>query len=285
MNYSNFQGACMSRFSILKFFALIVLNITLISCGGGGGDSTNTTPAAPANTTNFQGSYAGKFTGDDSGTWTLNIDASGNITGTIIVTTQQGAVIPLTGKISVTGTSTLMASVGGVSFTITIDSNGKVTGTWADSQSGTSGTITGSSGTGGMNPPVTSNGSLDLDSTDFGKETFTVGTNNAFIPGFNSFLLYIGTNSSKIFQSGIELDATGKLKGYSLSVTPVIDLKNSDCYSMVCTGPAPDAACSNITIDTAKKSVTFTNTVLFASPVDAQCKAVGSVTVNGTLTW
>jgi len=276
----------MSQFSVLKSLVLsFLVSIAIISCGGGGGgaDSTDTTGGTTGTTSSFKGTYSGSFSGTEMGTWTLDIDVNGKVTGTAVITSQQGATISLAGTISVTGNSTVTGIASGISFTITIDTNGNVTGTWADSQNAASkGTITGKLGNGGV---ATTNGTLELVGADFGKTSLALTTGSVLFPNFESIFTYVGTNDTYVSSVLIRVDVSRKVTEFGLSITPLLDLKNSNCYSILCTGPAPDASCSNVIVDATKKTITFTNAVIFSEPVSQECKSVDPVTVNGTLNF
>lgn len=105
------------------------------------------------------GTYSGTFDGDATGTWQIDIDDMGGITGTFVVDGLPAGpiTVPLTGSLPTNGTFTLEASL--VTFvltltgTVTLDES--VTGEWAledtatmSTYMGTFANVTGGAGTG-----------------------------------------------------------------------------------------------------------------------------------------
>ena len=125
----------MHKGKLVLFVALLGITLMVASCGGGGGGGGS----APAPSDK----YAGTFTGGFSGTWEMSVDSAGNITGTF---KEDGfGDMPATGKLT-NGNITGQMVGGGVEidFTGTVDSSGKVNGTWSNVTIGKSGTFTGS---------------------------------------------------------------------------------------------------------------------------------------------
>jgi hypothetical protein len=115
---------------------------TLASASTAQGELTGTVA------TNVAGSYSGSYSGGDTGTWTVTIDASGNVSGSYTSTSQNGTG-PISGTLAY-GT-TFSGSAGSGSWTGTVNTSlppttGKgpylFSGTWANASQSVSGAFT-----------------------------------------------------------------------------------------------------------------------------------------------
>ena len=92
--------------------------------------SSTTPPPPPPEVSAFAGTYEGTFTGDDSGTFTVVVDTTGNITGTGESITF--GIFDISGTVDPSGNIELVAgntSIGAI-FSGTIAPDGTVSGTW-----------------------------------------------------------------------------------------------------------------------------------------------------------
>lgn len=100
---------------------------------------------ASNNLANFTGIYQGIFSGTDAGTWSVNVDAAGNISGSGI--SQSIGAFTLSGNTNGSGTTSMTQAVGGVStgasFSGVFNPFGGVLGVWNDANTTASGTFTG----------------------------------------------------------------------------------------------------------------------------------------------
>ena len=90
----------------------------------------------------LSGNYSGTFSGDASGTWTIVIDSSGNISGTAVNSDSSTAAV--TGTVGSNGIAIMGIVATGATFSGTITITGQVSGTWVDTSAGESGTFSGS---------------------------------------------------------------------------------------------------------------------------------------------
>lgn len=139
-----------TRLGILVFAALLTLPVALTGCGGGGGGSTSSTTSTPTPTpapaaSRFVGTWSGPWeeTNGQNGTMTFTVAADGTFSGTVTNATYnvEG---PFSGTIQSDGSYVYYYSYGaGVSTApngtgnLSIDSQGRLTGTLNDVGSGT----------------------------------------------------------------------------------------------------------------------------------------------------
>lgn len=119
----------------LFFLPLLVITLIITSCSEDEqGEEINT---------ELIGNWAGTYTGDDRGVWTVNVSSTGNVTGTATSSfTQDSANI--TGRVSDNGT--LSATIGSSEereFVGQLGENNEASGTWVDSRRDQNGTWTG----------------------------------------------------------------------------------------------------------------------------------------------
>lgn len=92
----------------------------------------------------YEGAYSGTYTGEETGSWTINIDAQGNVTGNG-KSTVYGTTFLVMGTLSTSGSLHFIAGATstGSTFQGTLDTNGNIQGTWQNAFSKTSGTFSG----------------------------------------------------------------------------------------------------------------------------------------------
>ncbi|VAX25754.1 hypothetical protein MNBD_NITROSPIRAE01-297, partial [hydrothermal vent metagenome] len=113
----------------------------------------------------FSGTYRGTFSGDDTGTWDITINALGIISGVSV--SDEFVSDPISGNIGSDGQASLSGTVGSSTFSGIFSVEGTVSGTWMDDD-GESGIFSGSrvAAEGGTIPPTA--GSLNLSGPDAG---------------------------------------------------------------------------------------------------------------------
>ena len=91
----------------------------------------------------FAGTYSGTFSGDDSGTWTVVVDSTGNLTGSGVSSASGNFLI--SGNVTRSGEVSFTAGTvtAGANFFGTISLSGEVSGNWASGPFGPSGTFSG----------------------------------------------------------------------------------------------------------------------------------------------
>jgi len=75
------------------------------------------------------GTYGGDYTGDDAGTWSIEIDTEGNVTASSVSTVTADA-FSMTGSVESNGHGLTFSVTSGPKFDGAISSNGVVTGRW-----------------------------------------------------------------------------------------------------------------------------------------------------------
>jgi len=239
----------------------------------------------------YSGTFEGTWVqtagpGSDSGTWTFSTDSNGNITGTAI--TPNGSV-GLSGNVASDGSSVAGNVTDGARFTGSIGLDGSVSGTWENTQFGTSGTYSGgrtqdasSECDGSSSTPVSSQGSIMLSGTDTGVIGTSFTPNSTSVES-NGLALHWSTT---VESGGGNAEITHSLlalfgfDGSLLSMTFTREVGNdSYVYEVFCNL----GGCDNISNNTTSHTVTFTNTVF---PVFALGgAATGSITLNGSLSY
>lgn len=111
------------------FYALLLLAIAITSC-------EKDTPYAP-----YQGTWAGTYSGEDTGSWTADIDEEGKVEGTAVSDSLPGYPFGLTGTVTEGGMFEAEASV----LFGTVDFEGQITGqsasgAWVNDEAGLEGT-------------------------------------------------------------------------------------------------------------------------------------------------
>ncbi len=86
------------------------------------------------------GVYRGTFSGDDTGTWTATVDASGAITG--VSTSDVFGADPISGSLDSSGQANITGTVGTAVFSGRFTRSGEASGSWRDDD-GSTGTFTG----------------------------------------------------------------------------------------------------------------------------------------------
>lgn len=89
---------------------------------------------------NLIGSWSGTYSGDDRGVWTVNVSASGNVTGTATSSFTSDSA-DIMGRVNESGS--LSATLGNSEdreFVGQLDENNEAVGTWVDARRGLNGT-------------------------------------------------------------------------------------------------------------------------------------------------
>jgi len=120
-----------------KLICIFLLGTFLISCSNDD-DQGNVDPFEQ-----YQGNWAGSYTGGDNGTWSATIDSDGNVSGSA-TSNVFSQTYNLEGTVSSEGvfTATVGSATSGATFTGNIDGD-NVTGTWINSSAGLSGNWSG----------------------------------------------------------------------------------------------------------------------------------------------
>ncbi len=122
--------------NVLKI-TFLLLTTLIISCSSDDSDDNQQELL-------FAGEWSGTFSGDDSGTWSATIGASGTVSGQAFSNNAQD-IFPLTGTLATDGEfrATAGTAENGATFigTFTVDSS---SGTWENTADQISGTWTGS---------------------------------------------------------------------------------------------------------------------------------------------
>jgi hypothetical protein len=130
----------MKKIQFVSLLALFLVSTVIYSC-----KKDDDTP--PANTDSpYKGSWEGTFSGDDNGTWTAVIGASGAITGELVSGNLPGTPFPIAGTINGTGAFDAHAVVMGdtVVFIGQASNSTTAAGNWQNLDQSMSGTWAGS---------------------------------------------------------------------------------------------------------------------------------------------
>lgn len=126
----------------IKTFAIMALLVmTAASCSK---DDDTTQPAGNTDSV-YMGSWEGVFTGGDNGTWTMEVDKEGKLTGSL-TSSNSGTTYPFTGSFDSKGVISTTIDVGGViiDFEGSGSADGKTAdGTWGNSSANISGVWSG----------------------------------------------------------------------------------------------------------------------------------------------
>ena len=91
----------------------------------------------------ISGNYTGTFSGQDSGTFNVNIDTAGNVTGSGF--SNAGGNFTVSGSVTSNGQATVTGLAGLATFSGTISvANGSFSGNWVNDTDNQSGSFTGS---------------------------------------------------------------------------------------------------------------------------------------------
>lgn len=118
----------------LIFLPALILLFIGTSCSEDGGEEIDSS---------FVGSWSGTYSGDDRGIWTVNVSASGNVTGTATSSFTQDSA-DINGR--VTDNGALSATVGSSedrTFVGQLGDDNEAGGTWVDDRRDQNGTWTG----------------------------------------------------------------------------------------------------------------------------------------------
>jgi hypothetical protein len=107
---------------------------------------TGTTPTTTATTSSFAGNYSGSYGGNETGTFTVQINAAGQVSGSGISQTFSNSSFTISGSVNSQGAVSLNAAgtAGAATFVGTINAQGQIQGLWAYNIANTGGgTFTG----------------------------------------------------------------------------------------------------------------------------------------------
>jgi len=128
----NSKNRFIQKLVVLPIFLMILI-----------GSSCSNDEEADTIDSNLVGSWSGTYSGDDRGVWTVNVNASGQVTGTATSTfTTDSAAI--SGSVSSNGT--LSATLGNSEnreFVGQLEEDNTASGTWVDTQRDQTGTWVG----------------------------------------------------------------------------------------------------------------------------------------------
>ena len=128
----NTKNTCIQKLIFLLIFLLVFV-----------GSSCSNDEEGETINANLVGSWSGTYTGDDRGVWTVNVSASGNVSGTATSTfASESAAI--TGSVS--GSGVLSATLGNSEnreFVGQLGEDNAANGTWVDTQRDQNGTWVG----------------------------------------------------------------------------------------------------------------------------------------------
>ncbi|NQX84851.1 MAG: hypothetical protein HRT67_02920 [Flavobacteriaceae bacterium] len=118
----------------IKFFTAILIVFFVLSCSS---DDDNNSQSLSVE---IVGNWSGTFSGEDTGTWNINVSESGEVTGTGFSTTFQENYI-FEGSVNLDGqlNATVGTSSTGATFVGVLNTNGTGSGTWNNSDADLSG--------------------------------------------------------------------------------------------------------------------------------------------------
>ena len=248
-----------------------------------------------------QGDYSGTYSGVgsmESGVWTINIDASGTITGTSTSSTSTAA-INLTGTLYDNGSFTLTGTDGATTMTYNGQFNylGGLSGTWTNGMS--TGTFTGNITSGGGGGTKVND--LSFLSAEYGRKYFTLtkpmveqvygpltmypffqdyeGYPQTFIPQqeIMTLTMVVDSTSNKL---------TSVLFGYYNTGDAALPPAPNYYYRIDCDGTITDP-CLTVSFNSSTRSVTFNDTKLMPDETtpDFPNAATTDVIASGILNW
>lgn len=126
----------------MKQLVVTLIAVFMLSCSN---DNDSSTPQLTAIPTQIVGNWSGTFSGDDNGSWSVNVSSTGVVSGSGVSTTFQDN---YTFDGTVNSNGQLTATVGnadtGATFVGTLNVNGTCSGTWENQDLEMSGTWQGS---------------------------------------------------------------------------------------------------------------------------------------------
>ncbi len=248
----------------------------------------------------FAGDYQGAFTGDDTGSWRVTIDASGVITGQR--TSDNFGEAAVSGNVGNSGQSSISGTVDTVVFSGLFSRSGEVSGSWLDDD-GTAGVFSGqrfsatpAPGGGNTPPPAVNSGSLTIS----GNDANVIGV--SYVPNvvpvvikdiiFNTGGVTVNESQSLFSAGGFESrsmvfsynENDGSLLnvGYLRITGTDANSAPTSFYSYSLDCEVDVQACLSISLDVVAQQVTFTSTQLVA---DTESNATGDIGLTGTLSW
>ena len=241
----------------------------------------------------FESQYNGTYNGDDSGTWSMNFDDSGNITGTACPAA--GGSILISGTVSSNGESTVSGSAGESTFSGIISPNGVFSGTWNNSTENDNGSFTGRKTSGAANCSATNTNNDDTINKNAGSLTASgdiVGGSYTFTPVGAPLIeeqpLLFGAPwgngnislSSQPYTIVYVVAAGGEtaISFYQVYAIP----ESSQTFSLSCKSDSSNPECNKFILNDQNNSVTLNNAKLTGTDETPENL---SVTLNGTLYW
>ena len=282
----------------------LISNIT--SANGNARAMVSRTQASSSLATNLvgllAGDYQGNFSGDDTGTWTANVNTNGGISG--IRRSDNFGDASIAGSVSSSGLSTISGTIDTVVFSGLFIRSGNVSGTWIDDD-GTSGIFTGNRistapipGNGEPTPaPINNFGSLSISGIDANNigTTYTPNLDPVIIKDtlFNTGTVTVNWSQSIFSNNEFE----------SRSMTFRFNEKDGSLYSVIyirLTGNNPGdeptsffsyfvdceddpQSCLSMDLDVMQQQITFTNTSLVIDM--GNNNATDIISLNGLLSW
>ena len=248
----------------------------------------------------YVGTYEGTFSGDDSGSWTFEVNADGAIGGTAH-SNNVIADFDISGSLDSSGSAEVSGTAGEAIFTGTFSRNGNVSGTWSnvlDDESGSfSGARTsieisvgnGNNGGNGGGSGSNCNGSLSIAGNDvsiIGSTLQVFSTCEKRI--WNAISWYSLSSDATPGESILGFNSTVILSYDSNINADVLSLSffrndKSFWYALLCEESSAD--CTGISINETTKTVNFSNVVIEPNQNQQvnQNDATGAITINGTL--
>lgn len=111
----------------MKYLVVILTAVFMLSCSSDDDNSTNST-AIP---TEIVGNWSGTFSGDDNGSWNINVSTTGIVSGSGYSTTFLESYV-FDGTVNSSGsiTATVGTADTGATFVGVLNTNGTCSGTW-----------------------------------------------------------------------------------------------------------------------------------------------------------
>ncbi len=232
----------------------------------------------------YAGSYAGTFSGDDTGSFDLQIMPNGMMIGT--GTSNSGGIFSISGHLGTDGTLTFATGSTSTSATFSgkIDTSGALSGTWKNA--GETGKFSAQRATSKSSSKNTTGNTGGNASSPYGSVTITGYMKTTFAPGTGSGSgstqsvggYWMDNSSAGAFSSlTINLADESSIFAGTLINFGEIGSTNYSCMSGMWGSYADD--CLGVSHDASKRTVTFTN-------VKLQGPGFGDVILlNGTLKY
>jgi len=243
------------------------------------------------------GDYQGTFSGDDTGSWTISIDSTGDITGQSV--SDVYGTDTISGSVASNGESNISGMAGSSVFSGSFTRGGSVSGTWSDDDED-GGTFSGSrvfDATPEPDPGTgTNSGSLTISGGDssvigvlFSPNLDTAVVNDpsgqfsniVFVTWFQNI-----TSSAEIEIRSLQLvydKNTGVATiGYFRATSQDINSDPTSFYTYSLSCEDDPQVCDSVTLNAVGKSIEFNG---FNLPALGDDDATGTILLNGTLNW